>query len=442
MKFKATKIATAVAAGLGMSVGGMNAANADSVLFPHIVLSETVTTVLSVMNDDFSDLSELHYRYYTKDATGGAAANSRHCDEFDFWNPTSENDIVTFDMGAVFSGDDAQGVLFEPDRSTVQYVDDFAILSRQGVAPTRGYVLVENTPRNPFDPLPAPTAKLAGEAIIIEFTTGSAWGYQAHNPSDIWGFAPPTTAGGVGQLVLINPNDFSDRVEVAGEVLATPPAGTPALDQKNNFWVPMAIMPWDVVNSALLVTAVSTDMGTNGSYSASTSLKLRGTALGADRIMFDRDERAYSGPGAAGVTCVGRIDIEDMVGQTVIQATPEGGWTNLTVTEGQAIVFKAEINTDFSFENVAVNGTFNNIYQLRKGIRESLGRPLVSGGWNLLPVYAIPGLDGNSPFAVWENVFEVPADPAVAYNPDNFADPQQVAAAVAAGNVFVGSGAQ
>ena len=37
MKFKATKIATAVAAGLGMSVGGMNAANADSVLFPHIV---------------------------------------------------------------------------------------------------------------------------------------------------------------------------------------------------------------------------------------------------------------------------------------------------------------------------------------------------------------------------------------------------------------------
>jgi len=437
MKFKATKIATAVAAGLGMSVGGMNAANADSVLFPQIVLSETVTTILSVMNDDFSDLSELHYRYYTK-----APSNSEHCNEFDFWNPTSENDIVTFDMGAVFSGDDAQGVLFEADRSTVQYVDDFAILSRQGRVPTRGYVLVENTPRNPLDPLPAPTAKLAGEAIIIEVSTGSAWGYQAYNPSDIWGFVPPVTAGGVGALVQINPNDFSDRVEVAGEVLAAPPAGTSALDQKNNFWVPMAIMPWDAANSALLVTAVSTNMGTNGSYSASTSLKLRGTAQGADRIMFDRDERAYSGPGAASVTCVGRVDIEDMIGETVKQAAPEGGWTNLTVTEGQAIVFHAEINTDLSFEDVLVNGTFNNIYQLRKGIRETLGRPLDSGGWNYLPVFAIPGLDGNSPYAVWENVLEVPADPAVAYNPANYADPQQVAAAVLAGNVFVGSGAQ
>jgi hypothetical protein len=271
MKFKATKIATAVAAGLGLSMVGMNAAKADSILFPHIVLSPTVTTILSVINDDFAALNQLHYRYYSKDpSTGETPTNkSKVCNEFDFWNGTSANDIVTFDMGAALSGEDAQGVLFEAARTNAVYTDDFAVLGRQGRAPTRGYVLVDNSPFNPAEPFPAPTAKLAGEAIIIEIATGSAWGYQAYNAADIWGYRTATNT-----LELLNSNDFSDRVEMNGEVLATPPAGTSAPDQKNNFWVPMAIMPWDTVNSALFVTAVSENMGTNGTYSASTSLRL------------------------------------------------------------------------------------------------------------------------------------------------------------------------
>jgi hypothetical protein len=126
------------------------------------------------------------------------------------------------------------------------------------------------------------------------------------------------------------------------------------------------------VQNAFLVTAISENMGTNGGYSASTSLKLRGTAEGADRIMFNRDERAYSGPGSATVTCVGRVEIQDMVGETVMQSTPNGGWSNLTVTAGQAIVFKAEINEAPTVNGVPVPGTFNNIYQLRKGFRETL----------------------------------------------------------------------
>jgi hypothetical protein len=446
MKFKATKIATAVAAGLGISMVGMNAAQADSILFPHFVLSPTVTTILSVINDDFSNLEELHYRYYYKNGSANGAA----CQEFDFWNPTSENDIVTFDMGAHFSGDDAQGVLFEPSSTNVKYVDDFAVLGRtQPVPPTRGYVLVDNSPRNPSAPFPAAQARLAGEAIVIEFTSGSAWGYNAYNPSGIWGFTPPANPQGVGELFLLNAYDFSDRVEVNGEVLVAPPADTANIDQKANFWVPMAIMPWEQIQSALLVTAVSTNMGTNGAYNQSTTLKLRGTAEGADRIMFNRDERAYSGPGNASVTCVGRIEVEDMVGEIVRQSTPEGGWSNLTVTSGQAIVFKAEINADLP----VATGTFNNIYQLRKGFRESLVRsedsipaaPTSPRNWNYLPVFEIPGLDSSAPFAVWENVFAVPTNANgtintdVAYDPANYANKIQVARALAEVNVFTSS---
>lgn len=460
MKFKATKIATAVAAGLGLSVVGMSAAKADSILFPHFVLSPTVTTILSVVNDDFSALEELHYRYYYNNGQSG------QCAEYDFWNPTSENDIVTFDMGAHFTTD-ATGVLFEPNSTTVRYIDDFAILARPAPTPTRGYVLVENTPRNPNDDFPAPTARLAGDAVVVEFITGSAWGYSAYNASEIWGYTPGRTAEAPGTLTLLNQNDFSDRVEVNGEVLTAPLATTTSVDQKNAFWVPISIMPWDQMQSALLVTAVSTNMGPNGSYAATTSLKLRGTAQGADRIMFNRDERAYSGPGAANITCIGRVEIEDMVGETVKQSTPQGGWTNLTVTNGQAIVFKAEINTSFPVDN----GTFNNIYQLRKGFRESqrnvaigvaadgrtatvtdtgLGRPVVTaGGWTYLPVYNIPGLDNNAPYVPLLGATSVPVvpgvvqngntvvNPEVVYSPSNFATVRQVQAAVAAGNVTV-----
>ena len=453
MKFKVTKIAAAVAAGLGVSMVGMNAAQADSILFPHFVLSPTVTTILSVVNDDFSDLKELHYRYYSKNVSGDNP-NDEPCQEFDFWNPTSENDIVTFDMGAHFSGEDAQGVLFEPSSTNVKYLDDFAVLGRtQPVPPTRGYVLVDNAPRNPMDAFPAPAARLAGEAIVIEFNTGSAWGYTAYNPSGIWGFAPPVAPQVVGELVLLNSHDFSDRVEVNGEVLVAPPADTAALDQKANFWTPMSIMPWDQIESALLVTAVSTDMAPlGGLYNQTTTLRLRGTAEGADRIMFNRDERAYSGPGTASVTCVGRVEISDMVGELVRQSTPEGGWSNLSVTSGEAIVYKAEINADLP----VASGTFNNIYQLRNGFRESLARsedsipgaPTSPENWKYLPVFQIPGLDSSAPFAVWENVFVVPTKTTggvttintdVAYDPANYANKIQVAAAVAAGRVFTSS---
>jgi hypothetical protein len=464
MKFKVTKIAAAVAAGLGVSMVGMNAAQADTILFPHFVMSPTVTTILSVMNGDYTKFTgdELHYRYYFKDVSAAASStppNARQCEEYDIWNPTSPNDIVTFDISAHFDVDD-QGVLFEPasaNAKNVTYVDDFAQLGRtQPVSPTRGYLLVDNTTRDGL--ILNPEVQLSGEAIVIEFTTGSAWGYNAFNPSEIWGFTPGIGAA-PGTLNLLNPNDFSDRVEVNGEVLIAPRtttfAGLPPVptiaEQQANFWVPVSITPWDEIDSALLVTAVSTNMGTRESYNGSTALQLRAGPQGADGIMFNRDERAYSGPGGAGVTCVGRIEFADLVGLTVQQATPQGGWTNLVISSGQAIVFKAEINTSLPVDT----GTFNNIYQLRKGIRESLGRPLATAGWNYLPVFNIPGIDNNAPFAPWNGATSVPlagtsngnpvVNTAVTYNqptdaqgkpnPNTYASSAAVQRAVDAGNV-------
>lgn len=444
MKFKVNKIAAAVAVSLGASVVGMKAAQADAMFFPYIALSDTVTTILTVINDDDSALRELHYRYYRN---GGSGA----CNEFDFWNDTSENDIVTFDMGAVFSADDPQGVLFEPQRTRAVYTDDFAILGRDRRGVHRGYVLVDNAPFNPTEPLPAPTAQLAGEAIIIEFATGSAWGYRAYNSSEIWGLDR------AGRLLLLNQYDFSDRTESTGEVLVAPPAGTPSRAQKTNYWVPVSILPWwqdgRGVETKFFVTPVATTgpsfQGPNGTSAISATIAFRATADGADRVMFDRDERAFSGGRSATVTCVGAVDAKDLVDELVRQSTPQGGWSNLVVTSGQAVVFKAEYNPNSPSEvnGVTVNGSFNNVTWLRKGFRESLGRPLAERGWSYLPTYNIPGIDNNAPYPVFSlnsmqtvNGLPLPPPPAGGagyYEPVNFAPVADVAEAISRGDVFI-----
>jgi hypothetical protein len=443
MKFKVNKIAAAVAVSLGTSVVGMNAARADAILFPYVALSPTVTTILSVINDDNDALDELHYRYYRNGGSGP-------CTEFDFWNDTSENDIVTFDMGAVFGADDPQGVLFEPERTNAVYTDDFAILGRQGGV-NRGYVLVDNAPFNPTDPLPAPTAQLAGEAIVIEFNSGSAWGYRAYNASEIWALTPPTPAAPSGRLLLQNQYDFSDRAEQNGEVLVAAPGGTPGRVQKTNFWVPVSILPWDVVTTRFFVTPISTTgpffQGPPGSSATTATIAFRGTAEGSDRVMFNRDERAFSGARSANVTCVGAVSAADLVDNLVLQSTPQGGWSNLVVTQGQAIVFKAEYNEDRQSElnGVPVDGSFNNVVWLRKGLRESLGRPFIQAGWGFLPTYDIPGIDNNSPYAVLRTDTGLTLPPPSAggvayYDADNFAAPSNVAAAIARGDVFISTG--
>jgi hypothetical protein len=327
-------------------------------------------------------------------------------------------------------------VLFEPNRTAAVYKDDFASLGRAGRTPTRGYVLVDNAPFNPGDQYPVPTAQLAGEAIVIDITSGSAWGYQAYNPAGIWGY---TVVDSLGRLVHLNPYDFSDRVETNGEVLVSVPPSFEG-NKKNNFWVPIAVMPWDVIPTSLLVTAVSDYMGTNGKYDVETKLGLRATDAGPDRVMFNRDERAYSGAVDQTVNCVGRVEIESMIAETVKGSTPQGGWTNVVVLEGQAIVFKAEIHDEGTFEGKNLPGTFNNIYQLRKGYRESMGRPFRQVGteWNELPTFAIPMMDASSPYAVF-NQTSIPSDP---YDSDYYADPDDVREAVLAGRVYNPSAAQ
>lgn len=403
MKFRVTKIAAAVATGLSASVAGMNVAQADDVFFPYIVLSPTVTTILTVINDDSSSIKQLHYRYYRKEAP---ATNTSSCNEFDFWQNTSANDVVTFDMGGVF-GNDANGVMFEPTQTSPStYSEDFASLGHINSNAKRGYVLVDNSsPTSDTDPVPAPSARLAGEAIIMEFATGSAWGYHAYNSASIWSFNPTT-----GTLTQRNRYEYSDRVEVNGEVMAEVPSTVSRAVAKTNYWAPIAFMPWTEATTRFFVTPVATRapfQGPDSSSAFTATIRLSASSQASDRVVFNRDEKPYSGFRSQSVTCVGGVELASLVDENVVQQTPQGGWSYVQLTSGQAVVMKAEFNpvSPSSLDGVTINGSWNNVVWLRKGFRETLPRTdLTIAGWPAIPTFAISTLDNNSPYPVIDEV--------------------------------------
>ncbi|MBK8535947.1 MAG: hypothetical protein IPL59_12970 [Candidatus Competibacteraceae bacterium] len=102
MGFRMNKVAVAVAATLGITVAGIGTAQADEVLFPYIVTSSTVTTLVSTMNTvdarpTNAAPSKLHYRYWYKNGAS-AENNAAPCSEVDRPLPSSANDIVTIDV--------------------------------------------------------------------------------------------------------------------------------------------------------------------------------------------------------------------------------------------------------------------------------------------------------------------------------------------------------
>lgn len=400
MKFKVNKIAAAVAVSLGTSVVGMNAAQADEILFPYVVNSTTVTTILSVINDDDFTIGDLHYRYYYK-AGPAAVSNTTACQEVDIIRTTSDNDIVTFDVGGPYG--DAQGVLFEPEQVNAEYDGSFGVFRSPDLKPVRAFAIVDN---NNFGFI---GQNVWGEAFIIQFTEGSVWGYGAYDAAHI------LVDGGI-----INPYEFSDRTEKAGEVLVAPPRGAIVDD----FAAPIAVMPFAEVSTTLFVTPIATTLN---NPPANPLFQLRGdlTAVIAAvvndpsnfvlDVMYDRDENPVSGAVPQPVVCVGAVPIPSLISAAARQFVENGGWTNVVVLPrpaedppqartNQAVVIKLEYNDRPPATldgKPAGGGTYNNSIWLRKGFRESMARQLLAGhgSWPIMGVFAVPG-ENSSPFPV------------------------------------------
>lgn len=415
MKFKVTKIATAVATGLGLSAMGMGTAHADRIMFPYIGGSSTVATIVSVINqaDVPGTPDRLHYQIFHKDGSA-ASNNAASCSEDSVFRKTSVNDIVTFDLTGHFG--DANGVLFEPAATNPKYDDgSFAFLEPVLAAlpadqrQVRGWMMVDNLGVGAAGPAVPNT--LNGEAFLLDFVEGAAWGYVAYNPA-----------------IGADPYDFSDAVESQGEVLAGgmryDDAALRAGAISHSPRVPVVLYPMPngdftqqlivtPINHAVINTSVPAILPGRSdragqAWQNATVLKTRiGLSVlpvGSSLIAFNRDEQQIDGTAGADITCVGTVKVTDLFTSLGQSQLANGGWsavrvtspgplveniptapTPITVANGarrtfntnEAIVMKLEYNLSGEFlDGAGFKGAYNNGYWMRRGNRESLKIPV------------------------------------------------------------------
>jgi hypothetical protein len=167
--------------------------------------------------------------------------------------------------------------------------------------------------------------------------------------------------------------------------------------------VPIAILPLAETTTRLFVTPISAVAPSFQRIPSSATIQLVADDPGNPErnVIYDRDENPFSGTLPKPITCVGAVDVDDMISTAVKQFLGAGGWSNVAVTAGQAVVIKLEFNEEAAVINgTDVTGWINNAVWLRKGIRESMARTATPGiASPMLPVYEIPDTqEVNSPF--------------------------------------------
>lgn len=346
--FAKSTLASAVAAAIGVSAVGIQSAQAGSVFFPYAALSDTVTTIVSVINTSYNNWdsdgtlgsTHLHYRFYYK--TGDDADDATaSCEEYDEYLPTSQFDIQTIDLSGQFGADTA-GVLFNDPSINNDWQGsgrDYAF--GRNLIPARGYLYVDNSATG--------SDSLSGEAFVFEFGSGAAWGYQAYSTFD---------------------NDYRWAASASPQNVA--------------------LMPFNEVTTAFFVTPVSNvqEPDFTNSYDARIEFVTRSRG-----DLFDRDENLVSGTVAQDVTCVARVDAEDMLSDGTLARLEDGGWASLwnyrltsdgkpaafstqstgdglvevpnrESTSDGAVVIKLEYNIGGTLNGETVGGVFNNAIKL------------------------------------------------------------------------------
>lgn len=329
---KQNKLAASIATAIGASALVSGAAVAGSGLWPHVVFSPSVTTIVSVINEGVVD--ELHYILYYKDISVDDP-NLELCEEVNVFRPTSPNDIQSIDLGNVY-GSATQGVLFNDPSINNNWEGrgSYALAAATGLSSLRGYLIVDNSVADAED--------VSGDALILEYANGAAWGYQAK------------TTGTIGPL------DFSGEGIADGDSSQT------------------SIKPFAEIATGFMVTPVSDNMWPDGGRDV-TDISLEVDTFGILGVMFDRDENPVSGSTPQTVVCVGRVNATDLLSSGAEAFLPDGGWSNLSVdyaggpggtkpADG-AVVYQLEYGEGtFNGEPIGTvtgtNATYNNAFEL------------------------------------------------------------------------------
>lgn len=330
---------TKIALGVALAAGTVAAQAVDNLWFPHVVVSGTVTTIASVINTNGA-AADQHWMYVGKNLLASedlADFNAKPCSEVDLMLPTSNFNIQTVDLGGVISKAGDYGVLFNDPSINNDWRGSMGIknysLARAYMAGaalgTRGYLVVNDAG--------AVAESLEGYALVFDYKTGSAWGYKAETLSNA---------------------TLADHVHAAFGAHVMPRAE--AISR-------LMITPVLVADYEALIPGTA-------SFTPNMDVTVAPQMVAGTGHIVDRDENPISGAATQGVTCVGTVDLTDLVSPGAAQFTPDGGWMNVLSAAGTepgtgAVIYQLDFGgqgaTAGTLNGVAYPGTWNNVYQVQ-----------------------------------------------------------------------------
>jgi hypothetical protein len=294
-------------------------AKADAIMFPWIVKSSTVSTIVSVVNTagpSITLLSEpelLHFQYWHKIANPYPDVNNQEniCNEYDFKAYISKDDLVSFDT----SGKINDGLPLWNDNSALHpNIPEFASDYRLNVAgDVRAYLIVDNnTPHYALESGTNSDGTLYGEALVLEITTGAAWGYIAYN------------ASGGDTSYQENPVYFEDGLDFLGEVLGSDEVTQTVVLNPNSMTTKFFITP--------LTDSADDDAGIWGARSPNSNTRIqicRDADHGSGNCdaagMWDNIEGPISFGDPKDVVCTDAAKLEEIMGEGAFNSFRDSG---------------------------------------------------------------------------------------------------------------------
>jgi len=292
-------IASAVGAALTLGPAAPAQANSD-MLFPYVVKDANRTTVITIIGEGqpVNQGAQMHLQYWTKDT---AAANTAACQPNSSTLTFTDNDIVTFDTGALLGS----GPLFgdttnvAPLGTAISYA-----------APRHGYLVAENESKDSL---------YRGYWVEVDLANGGAHGDESMQ--GVFG------AMAIGVQNPVEPIDsfnafFSDRALSPG----LPFSGFLSSDGSPAVAVPF--WPASVASTVFTVTPLGSDMRASDNNSVVMQVLNSAVVQGA----YDRNENGVDGTVPQTVRCVGRLTPAQLMPGVVANAAwaATGGWGFLT----------------------------------------------------------------------------------------------------------------
>lgn len=312
----------------------VSTALADVILFPVLTTNpNNVSTLISVINTSVSTstANQLHYRYFSKAAS---ASLTTSCEEYDFYRPTTQNDIVTFDATGTLAGVSGGGTAMFADTTsyaTGAYAPYFTLV--HSTQPRRAFLLVAHAIIDTDVTTDYSMITLDGEAAIIDVVNGAAWGYRA--------------VQNVSGYDFTNPHESFNGTDTQI----------------------VAIYPPSQYTTRFFVTPLDADQDSVGLGGGTISIGIRLANAAGNYGMYDRNENPVSGGTNVRVRCVGAVDLSSFVGSSIMTVlNTQGGWGLLDIIATDTVdlsTYTMLYKLEYGNALTGVTGMVNTANQIR-----------------------------------------------------------------------------